>query len=136
MLRRAVTLVAGLNELARKADDFVCVTPTSGLADGEGPDGGSGGSLGDLELNFDGFILGELEGVEGSEGGERGGPLESVSSALVQLGGSSGRWDGSDWGRQFHSWDVGMYDRWGEVFASRWDWNGREDFFIDDDGVM
>ena len=130
---RAMTLVLGLSEPARKADDFVRVASPPCLAGGKGPDGGPGGSLGKVELNLDGFILGELEGVEGGEGGDRGGPLESVSSALVQLGGSSGRWDGGDRGRQFHSWDVGMYDRWGEVFTPGWDWDGREDFFIDED---
>ena len=133
---RAMTLVAGLRELTREVDDFVCQASPSGLVGGEGSDSGSGGSLGNEELNLNGFILGELKAVEGGEGGHRGGPLESVSSALIQLGGSSGRWDGGDWGRQFHSWDVGMYDRRGEVLSSRRDWDGREDFFIDEDGLM
>ena len=103
-----MTLVAGLSELARKADDFVRMAASTCLAGGEGSDGGSGGSLGDEELNLHGLILGELEIVEGGEGGDRGGPLESVSSALIQFGGSSRRWDAGDRGRQFHSWDVGM----------------------------
>ena len=136
VLRRAVTLVAGFSELARKADDFVRVASPSRLTSGEGPNGGSSGSLGHEELNLDGFILGKLEVVEGGEGGGRGGPLESVSSALIQLGGSSGRGDGDDWGWQFHSWDVGRYDRWGEVFIPWWDWDGCEDFFIDKDRVV
>ena len=136
MLGRAVTLVSGLSELACKTDDFVRVAASSRLAGGEGSDGGSGGSLGDEELNLDGFILGELKVVEGGEGGGRGGPLESLSSASIQLGGSSGRWDGGDRGRQLHSWDVGMYDRREEVFASRRDWDGREDFFIDEDRAV
>ena len=133
MLGRAITLVAGLSELARKCDDFLGVGPTSCLADGEGSDGGSGGGLGHEVLYLDGFILGELQVVEGGEGGGRGGPLESLSSALIQLGGSSGRWDGGDRGRQFHSWDVGRYDLRGEVFWSWGNRDGRDDVFIDED---
>ena len=60
VLRRVVTLVAGLSKLARKSDDFVRVGSTSRLTGGEGSDGGSGGSLSHDELNLDGFILGEL----------------------------------------------------------------------------
>ena len=39
VLRRAVTLVAGLSELARKTDDFFRVASPSCLADGEGSNG-------------------------------------------------------------------------------------------------
>ena len=60
VLRRAVTLVTGLSELARKSDDFVRMGSMSGLAGGEGLDGGSGSSLRHEELNLDRFILGEL----------------------------------------------------------------------------
>ena len=95
-----------------------------------------GGSLGHDELNLDGFILGELQVVEGGKGGGRGGPLESVSSALIQFGGSSGRWDGGDWGQQFHSWDVGSRGCRGEVLTAWRDWDGGDDLFIDKDRVM
>ena len=90
----AVTLVAGLSELARKSDDFVHVGLPPCLTGGEGSNGRSSDSLGHEELNLDGLILGKLEVVEGGEGGGRGGPHKSVSSALIQFGGSSGRWDG------------------------------------------
>ena len=88
---RATTLVAGLSKLTREVDDFLGVGSPTCLTGGEGPDGGAGGSLSHGELNLERFISGELQVVEGGEGGGRGGPLESVSSALVQLGGSSGR---------------------------------------------
>ena len=68
VLRRAVTLVAGLSKLARKCDDFFGVSPASNLTGSEGPDGGSGGSLGHDELNVDGLIPGELQIVESGEG--------------------------------------------------------------------
>ena len=57
---RAMTLVAGLRELTRKADDFFCMGSTSSLTGGEGSDGGPGGSLGHGELNLDGFIPSKL----------------------------------------------------------------------------
>ena len=56
----ATTLVAGLSELVREVDDFLGMGSPSRLAGGEGPDGGSGSSLGHGELYLNGLILGEL----------------------------------------------------------------------------
>ena len=53
-------LVLSRRQLAREADDFVGMGPPSGLAGGEGSDGGSGGGLGQEELNLDGLVPGEL----------------------------------------------------------------------------
>ena len=60
MLRRAVTLVAGLSELTRKIDDFFDVGSSSRLAGGEGSDGGSSGSLGHEKLHLKWLVPGEL----------------------------------------------------------------------------
>ena len=57
---RAVMLIADLRELTHEGDDFVSVTPTSGLADREGSDGGSGSLLGQGELDLDRLVLGKL----------------------------------------------------------------------------
>ena len=60
MLGRAATLVAGLSELTREVDDFFGMDPPLCLTGGEGPDGGSGNSLGHGESYLHGLILGEL----------------------------------------------------------------------------